>query len=377
MSVKEKIECTRCVMSNDSDFSIIFDENGVCSHCLRYDSLVTSRVFEGKKGEEKLNRLVEQIKKAGQGKKYDCIVGVSGGVDSTYVAYLTKKLGLRPLAVHFDNGWNSSLAVENIQKTLDKLDIDLDTYVIDWDEFSDLQIAFLKASVPDGEIPTDHGIDALMWQKAAEHGVKYILSGMNFATESISVTDWSYGHSDWRYIKNIHQMYGNVKLKTYPHFNFFDLFFYNVVKGIKIVSLLNYVDFNKADAMKVLQRELEWIYYGGKHYESIYTRFYQGYVLPHKFGVDKRIGHLSDLINSGQITRDAALDELTRPDYDAQLLDSDLKYVRKKFGMTAEDWDSMMRTQVKSFREYKNSHNFVQFLRHTVNFLRSIGLYPR
>ena len=210
MSVKEKIECTRCVMSNDSDFSIIFDENGVCSHCLRYDSLVTSRVFEGKKGEEKLNRLVEQIKKAGQGKKYDCIVGVSGGVDSTYVAYLTKKLGLRPLAVHFDNGWNSSLAVENIQKTLDKLDIDLDTYVIDWDEFSDLQIAFLKASVPDGEIPTDHGIDALMWQKAAEHGVKYILSGMNFATESISVTDWSYGHSDWRYIKNIHQMYGNV-----------------------------------------------------------------------------------------------------------------------------------------------------------------------
>ena len=166
-------------------------------------------------------------------------------------------------------------------------------------------------------------------------------------------------------------------MKTYPHFNFFDLFFYNVVKGIKIVSLLNYVDFNKADAMKVLQRELEWIYYGGKHYESIYTRFYQGYVLPHKFGVDKRIGHLSDLINSGQITRDAALDELTRPDYDAQLLDSDLKYVRKKFGMTAEDWDSMMRTQVKSFREYKNSHNFVQFLRHTVNFLRSIGLYPR
>ena len=370
-------ECVRCIMASCWDQLITFDENGVCNHCLRYEELVESRVFSGAKGQQKLNELVQSIKKSGKGKKYDCIIGVSGGVDSTYVAYLSKKLGLRPLAVHFDNGWNSNLAVENIEKTLSLLDIDLDTYVIDWDEFRDLQLSFLKASVPDGEIPTDHGIDAMLWQKAAQHGIKYILSGMNFATESLSVPDWSYGHSDWRYIKDIHRKFGHVKLKTYPHFGFLRLGFDNLVRRTRIVSLLNYVDFNKSDAMSVLQRELGWTYYGGKHYESIYTRFFQGYVLPNKFGIDKRVGHCSDLINSGQMTREEALEEILMPGYDPDLLSSDLDFVKKKLGLSDGDWEAIMTAPVRSFREYKNSYSFVQFLRKSVNILRAAGLYPK
>lgn len=370
-------ECVRCIMSKSSDKSITFDTNGVCNHCLRYDELVESRIFSGQKGQQKLNELVAKIKKSGKGKKYDCIVGVSGGVDSTYVAYLSKKLGLRPLAIHFDNGWNSNLAVVNIEKTLSLLGIDLDTYVIDWDEFKDLQLSFLRASVPDGEIPTDHGIDAVLWQKAAQHGIKYILSGMNFATESLSVPDWAYGHSDWRYIKDIHKKFGHVKLKTFPHFGFFRLGYDNIIRQTRIVSLLNYVDYNKSEAMDLLQRELGWTYYGGKHYESIYTRFFQGYVLPNKFGIDKRVGHCSDLINSGQMTRKEALDEVSRSGYDPDLLSTDMDFVKKKLNLNDEEWDAIMAAPVKSFRDYKNSYRFVQFLRKSVNMLRAIGLYPK
>jgi len=370
-------ECVRCVMGTRWDRSIEFDNNGVCNHCIRFNDLVDSRVFSGNEGTQKLNELVDKIKKSGKGKKYDCIMGVSGGVDSTYVAYLAVKLGLRPLAVHFDNGWNSNLAVENIEKTLSLLNIDLDTHVVDWDEFSDLQLSFLKASVPDGEIPTDHGIDALLWQKASNYGVKYILSGMNFATEALSVPDWAYGHSDWRYIKGIHNKYGSRKLSNFPHFGFLKLFFYNIVRGIRIVSPLNYVDFNKEDAMQILQKELGWIYYGGKHYESIYTRFFQGYVLPKKFDIDKRVGHLSDLINSGQITRQEAIEEMDRTAYDPELLREDLIYVKKKFRLSDDDWESIMQTPVKSFRDFRNSYGFVQFLRRTINKLRKLGFYPR
>lgn len=377
MTLAKSKDCVRCIMGSRWDSSITFDDAGVCNHCLRYDSLLASRVFKGDEGVRKLKELVRKIKISGKGKRYDCMIGVSGGVDSTYVAHLSSKLGLRVLAVHFDNGWNSTLAVENIEKTLLQLGIDLDTYVVDWDEFKDLQLSFLKASVPDGEIPTDHALNALMWQKASQHGIKYVLSGMNFATESISVPSWAYGHQDWRYIRDVHHKHGISRLKTYPRYNFFKLFFYNIIKGIRMVSILNYVDFNKEAAMKVIQNELGWVYYGGKHYESIYTRFFQGYVLPRKFGIDKRVGHLSDLINSHQMTRDEALKELDKPGYDPELLSSDLDYVKKKLGLEDETWESIMNAPVRSFRDYKNSYDFVQFLRRTVNKLRSMGVYPK
>ncbi len=364
-------------MNNDVDKSIEFNEQGICNHCLRYDELLSSRVFKGQEASNELAKLVSKIKKTGEGKEYDCIVGVSGGVDSTYVAYLTKQLGLRPLAIHFDNGWNSELAVKNIERVLKKLNIDLVTYVIDWDEFKDLQLSFLKASTPDGEIPTDHAIYALLWREAIKHNIKHIISGMNFTTESISVPDWSYGHSDWRYIKSVHKQFGSVKLKTYPHYNFLYLFYVNFIRRVRSVSILNYVDYNKDEVMALLQDKLGWVYYGGKHHESIYTRFYQGYILPKKFNVDKRYGHLSDLINAGQIEKEQALQEVKEEPYPVELQKQDIEYVGKKLGLSESEFSNIMQSKVKSYRDYPNSYEFVQFLRKLVNKLRHVGFYPK
>jgi N-acetyl sugar amidotransferase len=339
--------------------------------------LRSSRVATGESGRRALETIVGEIKRAGRGREYDCIIGVSGGVDSTYVAYLVHELGLRALAVHFDNGWDSELAVKNIEHVLKKLDIDLFTYVVDWPEFRDLQLAFLRASTPDGEVPTDHAISALLWREASRRGIRYIISGMNFTTESISVPDWAYGHSDWRYIRDVHRRFGTTQLRSYPHFGLAYLFYVNAIRRVRTVSILNYVDYHKEEAMALLQEKLGWRYYGGKHHESIYTRFYQGYVLPRKFGIDKRYGHLSDLINAGQMTREAALQEVSTPPYPEELQQQDLAYVTKKLGLTADQFEEIMGARRKSFRDYRNSFGVVQFMRRTVNRLRQSGLYPK
>lgn len=376
MSATETFKtCSRCVMSNVADKNIFFDMNGLCNHCKRYDALKNSRIADD--GEKSLERLLSKIKKSGKGKDFDCIIGVSGGVDSTYVAYLTKKFGLRALAVHFDNGWNSELAVKNIENVLRKLEIELYTFVVDWDEFRDLQLSFLKASVPDGEIPTDHAISALLWKTARKFNIKYILSGLNFATEAVSVPDWSYGHSDWKYIKNIHKKFGNKKLKSYPHFNFFDLFYTNFIRSIKSVSILNYLKYNKNQAMKLLEKDLDWRKYEGKHYESFYTKFYQGYILPKQFNVDKRYGHYSDLINSNQIRRDDALRELKNPALPLKTIEKDKEYVAKKLMITADELNFLISRPPKSFRDYPNSFKLVQTARNLVNLLRKFKLYPK
>ena len=368
--------CTRCIMDT-SDPDITFDEHGVCSHCHRYNEELPKRVFKGKEAENKLSNMISQIKSVGSGKEYDCIVGVSGGVDSTYVAYLTKKIGLRPLAIHFDNGWNSELAVSNIEKTLNKLGIDLYTYVIDWEVFKDLQLSFLKASTPDGEVSTDHAINALLFKEASKRGIKYIISGMNFATESMAVKAWAYGHSDWRYISSVHKRFGYSSLKKYPHFKFFHLFWWTFVKRIKSVSILNYLEYNKEEVMNILQNELGWVYYGGKHYESVYTRFYQGYILPKKFNIDKRRGHLSDLIKSGQLTREDALTEIIKSGYDQGLLDQDMQFVMKKLNLSQQEFNAMMELPIKSFIDYPNDEKKVNRLKRIVNYLRLRGLYSK
>lgn len=369
--------CTRCVMDNKVDETIVFNKIGICNHCIRYDELLNTRVFRGAEGEKALSELVSSIKEQGSKNKYDCLIGVSGGVDSTYVAYLVKKLGLRPLAVHVDNGWNSSLAVQNIENLLEKLDIDLINYVVGTDEFKDLQLSFLKASVSDGEIPTDHAVSALLWQTANKYKIKYIISGMNFTTESISVPNWSYGHSDWRYIKDIASKHGSKKLKSYPHFGFSYLFYITFIKKIKSVSILNYIDYNKEEVMSFLEKELDWVYYGGKHYESNYTKFYQGYILPKKFGIDKRYGHLSDLINAGQLTREEALAELKSLPYDSNAIDKDKENVLKELNLSVSDFDRMMNEPLRSFKDYKNSYVFVSLLKKTLSLLRRNNLYPK
>jgi N-acetyl sugar amidotransferase len=334
-------------------------------------------VLKGEAGQYALDSLISRIKASGKNSEYDCIIGVSGGVDSTYTAYLTNKLGLRALAVHFDNGWDSELAVKNIERVLKTLDIDLYTYVVNWPEFRDLQMAFLYASTPDGEIPTDHAINALLWREAARHGVKFIITGMNFATESINVPNWAYGHSDWRYIKDVHTRFGHLPLGTYPKFTLRYLFYVNVVLGVRTVSLLNYVDYCKETAVSLLQSDLGWIHYGGKHHESIYTRFFQGYILPQKFGIDKRYGHLSDLINSGQMSREQAIDEIRKPPYDPDIQEQDFAYVIKKLGINHEEFDRILNLPSRSFRDFRNSYFCVQFFRQAVNKLRFIGAYPK
>jgi len=360
-----------------SDTEIQFDENGVCNHCRRYDEDLPKRVFKGNDARERLEKMVAKIKKSAKGSEYDCIIGVSGGVDSTYVAYLTKQLGLNPLAIHFDNGWNSELAVSNIEKTLDVLEIDLFTYVIDWREFKDLQLSFLKASTPDGEIPTDHAINSLLFREANKRGIQYIINGMNFATEAMSVPSWAYGHSDWKYIWSVHDTFGNSSLRKYPHFTFMDLFWWTFIKRIKVVSILNYVEYSKEAVMEVIQKELGWVYYGGKHYESVYTRFFQGYILPKKFNIDKRRGHLSDLILSGQMSRQKALEEMDQPGYDAKLLRQDKEFVIKKFVLTEETFENLMNLPPKSYDDYPNSFKQVRFLKKLVNFLLEKGLYSK
>ena len=368
--------CKNCIMDT-SDVEIIFDNQGVCNHCHRYYEELPKRVFTGVVAEKKLADIVKRIQLKGEGRAYDCIIGVSGGVDSTYVAYLTKKLGIRALAVHFDNGWNSELAVSNIEKVLKKLDIDLYTYVIDWEEFKDLQLSFLKASTPDGEIPTDHAINALLFREASNRGIKYIINGMNFATESMAVKMWAYGHSDWKYIKAVQRKFGSKSLRKYPYYTFMNLFYWTFIKRIKVVSILNYIDYNKDEVMKIIEDKLDWVYYGGKHYESVYTRFFQGYILPVKFRIDKRKGHLSDLIRSGQISRLEAITELKKVGYDEEMRMMDTPFVLKKLGLEESEFNKIMNENPKSFLDYPNNYKIIVRFKKFTNVLRLKGLYSK
>jgi N-acetyl sugar amidotransferase len=350
--------CTRCLMDT-SDPEIVFDEQGVCNHCHDYDRLMTQKAIRGEAGRVYLEHLVEKMKHDGQGKPYDCLIGVSGGVDSTYVAYLVKQMGLRPLAVHMDNGWDSELAVKNIEETLKRLGIDLYTEVLYLEEFKDLQVAFLKASTPDSEIPSDHAIWAVLGNMADKLKVKYIVSGFNVRTETHLPRAWSYGHFDWKYIRSVYKQFGhNARLKTFPHIGFFT--YYRRLLSHRRVDILNYIDFDKTEAMKILENELGWRYYGGKHHESIYTRFYQGYILPVKFGYDKRRCHFSSLVCSGEITREAALKELEKPTYAPSMQEEDREYVVKKLDLTEPEFETIMNAPKKSFWDYPSYSRFVE-----------------
>jgi N-acetyl sugar amidotransferase len=341
--------CSRCVMDTTDPY-IMFDQKGVCNHCHRYDQLANELVFTGDEGRQKLNRITAKIKADGSDRQYDCIIGVSGGVDSTFAAYKVKELGLRPLAIHLDNGWDSELAVSNIEKFLKQLNIDLHTHVMDWEEFKDLQLAFLRASTPDSEIPTDHAIVSLLYQIADEMRLKYVITGINIRTETHLPDAWSRGHADWKYIDSVHRRFGRIPLKTYPHRSRLEELRYR--RKQKWVSILDYVDYVKKDAIRILQEELGWQYYGGKHQESIYTRFFQGYVLPTKFGVDKRKMHLSSLICSGEMSREEAMEALKTPPYAPGMLEADRTYVLKKLDITEEGLRRIMELPKKTIFDY-------------------------
>jgi N-acetyl sugar amidotransferase len=336
-----------------TDPNIRFDEHGVCNHCTTYHERASTELFHHDESGTHLERLLDQIKAAGRRKDYDCIIGVSGGVDSTYVALKVKEFGLRPLAIHLDNGWNSNLAVTNIQNTLKALDIDLHTIVLDWDEFKTMQLSFLHASTPDSEVPTDHAIQAVLFKAAKQFGVRYVIGGSNFETEAIMPIAWSHGMRDWKYIRNVHRRFSDTPLRTFPHFTLSQFAYDMYIKRLQLVYFLNYIPYVKSEAMKTIQDKLGWVYYGGKHYESIYTRFFQGYILPNKFGFDKRRGHESTLVCSNQITRDQALSNLEADPYSSQeLLREDREFVIKKLGITEEQFGDIMSQPAKTFWDY-------------------------
>lgn len=343
--------CKRCVMDNTIP-RVTFDRNGICSECTKFDvNNRNSPNYDGR-GIAKLEKIIATIRNKGNGKKYDCIVGLSGGVDSSYVLYLVCKYGLRPLVVHMDNGWNSEVSELNIKKIVERLEVNMHTFKLNWDEFKDLQLSFLYSSTPHCEHPTDHAILSVIYKLAAENDIEYIISGSNISTEGIAVSTGSIGQRDWKYIKSIHDKFGSKKLREYPHFSMIDMFYYKVVKKQKTINILNYIDYNKDKVMKFLKEEFDWEYYGGKHYESVYTRFFQAYILPRKFNIDKRKAHFSSLIVSGQIDRDTAILELEKDPYPKELLENDKKLFLNKLELTNEEFDIIMNLPVKKFEDY-------------------------
>lgn len=353
-----------------TDLEIVFDEEGNCNHCNEYFEKAPSQTYQGKETDEQLARIVDKIKKDGKNSDYDAVVGISGGVDSTYVAYNAKKLGLRVLTVHFDNGWNSEQAVKNIENIVKTLGYDYQTNVVDWEEFKDLQIAFLKASVSNAEIPTDHAFLAAIYKICDQYNIKYTLSGSNFVTEGILPKSWGYNAKDLSHLKGIQRKFGKVPLKTYPTLGLTKELYYTYYKRIGMIRLLNYVPYVKSDAMKVIQKELGWVYYGGKHYESVFTRFFQSYILPTKFNIDKRKAHLSTLICSGQITRDEALAEMEKPVYPPEKIEEDKEYVIKKLGLTEGEFNEIMKAPIKSYRDYPNSEQLIKMVYKAYYFLK-------
>jgi len=340
-------------MDNIADPDISFDKDGVCNYYYEYREAEAATVFTGEKGKDKLDQMVDQIKRRGTGKQYDCLIGLSGGVDSSYVAYLVKKLGLRPLAVHLDNGWNSELATKNIENIITRLGIDLYTLVVNWEEFKDIQLSYLKASVVDIEVVSDHAIFSTMFKLAKEKSIDYIISGTNTVTEFIMPESWLYKKMDFINLKDIHNKFGNVKLKTYPTFDFKKYVYYSAVLKLTPISILNYVPYIKKDIKELITKELGWRDYGGKHYESVFTKFYQAYILPEKFKIDKRKAHLSTLICSGQLTKEAALKELEQPLYKENELQQDKEYVLKKFGLSDEAFEEIMKRPRRDHRDFK------------------------
>lgn len=343
--------CNRCVMDS-SDRHIVFEDDGVCNYCHESLPILQKYLYTKRSEKENLERLANKIKKGSTG-EYDSIIGLSGGVDSSYVAYLAWKMGLNPLCVHFDNGWNSEIAVSNIKSIIETCGFDLSTYVIDWPEFRDLQRAFIRAGVIDIEMLTDHAIYAALFRIRRKYRIRYVLSGTNYATEHAMPKDWSWAKQDLRNIKAIQNRFGEKKIKSFPTMNSIRWLLIRFLGlGGTFVEPLNKIRYRKLDAMKNLENEIGWRYYGGKHYESVFTKFYQAYILPEKFAVDKRKTHWSALIRNGEISRNDALLELKKPLYDPIDLQRDKEFVLKKLGFSETEFDSMMQEKPRRHDEF-------------------------
>lgn len=352
---KEYQICTKCILDT-SDPGITFDDKGVCHYCNNFAELMDKSI-DGKEANNYLLEMVEKIKASTKG-EYNCIVGMSGGVDSTYVAYLAKKYGLKPLAVHIDAGWNSEIAVKNIESATSKLGIDLETIVVNWKEVRDLQRAYFKASVPNCDVPQDHAFVAGVYNLAAKYGIQYMISGHNNVTEFILPPSWGYNSGDLDNLIDIHNKFGEVKLKNYPKLSLFKkVIYYRYFKKLQSFRILNYVPYNKEEVKNFITENLGWKDYGGKHFESRFTKFFQSYYLPTKFGFDKRRAHLSNLIASGQMTRDAAQREMEISPYNKDELPEDTEYFIKKLGFSIDEWQEIMKSKPRKHTDFKSDYD--------------------
>ena len=364
--------CSKCVMDT-TDSRITFDHEGVCDHCRLFEAQVLPNWHTGERGHRELRALVDQIRASGRGKEFDCIIGVSGGIDSSYLTHVAVEYGLRPLVFHVDAGWNSQVAVNNIEKMVEKCGLDLFTEVIDWEEMRDLQLAYFKSAVPHIDTPQDHAFFATMYKFADKHGIKFILTGANYSTECIrNPIEWMYYQSDSIQLRDIHRRFGTRPLRKFPTTSIFrHKIWLPFVKGIRVVKPLNNVQYTKADAVKLLVTEYGWQPYPQKHFESRFTRFYEGYWLPKKFGYDTRKVQFSSLIVTGQMSREEALVKLKEPALDEATVRQEFEYVANKLGIPPGELQEFLELPNKTYMDYRSQEMFYSL---GARAMRALGL---
>lgn len=363
--------CTNCVMDT-TDPNIAFDENGVCDHCHDFQNNVIPNWHTDESGRKALSQTMDKIKASGKGKDFDCLLGISGGVDSSYMLHLAvKEFGLRPLVFHVDGGWNSELAVHNINVMIDKLGLDLYTEVINWEEMKDFQLAFFKSGVPHLDIPQDHAFVAALYQYAEKYKIKYILNGGNFATECVQYPmEWFYYGTDMVQNNDIRSKFGTIKMETYPFNSILRHKIYlKYFKGINVIKPLNYMPYIKEDALSLLEKEYGWKPYPQKHFESRFTKFYEGYWLPERFGYDTRKVQFSSLILTEQMSREEALEKLHKPAYDPLTIEVEFNYIATKLGIASEELRKYFNMPKKYYWDYKNQQHIFRIGARVLNFL--------
>jgi N-acetyl sugar amidotransferase len=373
MSDRKYQICTNCVMDT-SDSKIVFDDKGVCDHCNDFSKNVLPNWHTDEKGYSQLEKIMQRIKVCGKGKDFDCLLGLSGGIDSSYMLHLAvKEFGLRPLVFHVDGGWNSELAVHNIQMLIEKLGLDLYTEVINWEEMKDFQLAFFKSGVPHIDIPQDHAFVATLYNFAEKYNIKYILNGGNISTECVrNPMEWLYYGTDMVHLNDIIRRFGTVKMKTYPFSSIFKHKIYlRYIRGVKVIKPLNYIPYVKANALKMLENEYGWKPYPQKHFESRFTKFYEGYWLPERFGFDTRRVQYSSLILTGQMKREEATERMKKPAYNPETIEDEFNYIATKLNISPEELKNYFRMGKKFYWDYRNLESVFMF---GAKILKSIGV---
>jgi N-acetyl sugar amidotransferase len=355
-----------------TDPDIWFDDKGVSNHVYYFEKEVKPRWFPNEEGEKRLAEIVKRIKAENTRNEYECVIGLSGGADSSYMALKVHELGLRPLIVHVDGGWNSELAVSNIEKIVNYCGWDLHTCVIDWPEMRDLQVSFFKSGIANQDVPQDHVFFASLYSYAVRNNIKYVLSGGNFATESIFPKAWHHSAMDAKSLKAIHRKYGKIKLKKYETVSFWKYYFYfPLIRRMKVLRPLNFMPYSRSRAISYLQETIDWRNYGRKHGESVFTKFFQNYYLPSRFGYDKRKPHLSSMILAGEITRDEALHQLEQPLYDDNELSEDMLFVRKKLGFGEEEFKRLMNEPTMTYMDFPSDKRKYEVMKKLQSFMKN------